>query len=360
MLILAPNLSYYDRLKAYFRKKYPVQTKQLEEFWNSQSGDWHWLAEKPLPIAVINRNLWRASVPSFSFHFLLGVSGIIATFGLLGDSVAVIIGAMIIAPLIGPITGIAYSTSVANRRLLRRSTLTLLSGIILTLIVAFLTTTIIGLKTITPEIFARANPTLIDLGIALAAGSAGAFANSRRRIADALPGVAIAVALVPPLSVVGIGMALGEKYLSVGALLLFLTNLTGIVFSGVIVFLCQSYGSIERAKQGLIFAICVLALLGLPLSLSLNTLLTQKNLYYTVSKIVHQEIKNISNSDITSVDVEPKSDFVLVKMNINAPTGSISPQQITIVKNSLAQKLDKPVELKVKIIPIDIIEIPAF
>ncbi len=357
MLLLTQNLSLYARLKSYFRQKYPVQTKKLEEFWNSHSGDWHWLQEKPLPIAILNRNLWRAAVPSLSFHFLLGISGIIATLGLLADSVAIIIGAMIIAPLIGPITGIAYSTTVANRRLLRRSALTLSTGVSLTVIISLLTTTAIGLKTVTPEILARTNPTLLDLGIALAAGAAGAFANSRRRIADALPGVAIAVALVPPLSVVGIGLALGEKHLSVGALLLFLTNLTGIIFSGVIIFLCQSYGSIERAKQGLIFSICVLFILGLPLSLSLRTLIIQKNVRYVVEEIIRDRTRVFSQSDIRSIIVQPQRDFILVEMEVAASPNSISREQIAGVRKLLIAKLDKPIQFKVKIIPVDLVDI---
>lgn len=106
------NPSYIERLKSYFRQKHPVQAKKIEQFWNTHSGDWHWLAEKPIPIASLNRDLWT-----------IGIS--------------------------------------------------------------WLTAVIVSLKTVGPEILARSNPTLIDLGIALAAGAAGAFANSRRRIADA-------------------------------------------------------------------------------------------------------------------------------------------------------------------------------
>ena len=357
MLLLHSNLSFYERIKSYFRKKYPVQTKNIEEFWNSESGDWHWLVEKPVGIASLNRHLWRASVPSLSFYFLLSISGIIATLGLLADSVAIIIGAMIIAPLIGPITGIAYSTTVANRRLLRRSFLTLFTGVSLTVVISWLTTFALGLRTVTPEILARTNPTLLDLAIALAAGAAGAFATSRRRIADALPGVAIAVALVPPLSVVGIGLALGRQPLAIGALLLFLTNLTGIVFSGVLIFLWQSYGTIQRAKQGLIFSICVLALLGLPLTISLRSLLIQKNLFYQVNEIIRDRSEVFADSEIRSIAVKPQTDFTLIEMEIASPSDSISRQQIKQVKQLLSDRLDRPIQLKVKVIPVAIIDI---
>lgn len=358
MILLNPNVGWYARLKSYFRQKYPVKTKNLEEFWNSQSGDWHWLTEKPIPVASLSRNLWRASVPSLSFYFLLGLSGIIATLGLFADSVAIIIGAMIIAPLIGPITAIAYSTTVANRRLLRRSFLTLFTGVIFTIFLSFLIALIIGLKTPTPEILARTNPTLIDLVIALAAGAAGAFANTRRRIADALPGVAIAVALVPPLSVVGIGLAFRNGSLAFGASVLFITNLTGIIFSGVVILLLQSYGSIERAKQGLIFSLTMLLILGLPLGWSLKGLIMENNLRYNVNQIVREEVATFNNSDIRSVKITPNPDKTLVEIEVAATPNSLNRDRLTIVKDLLTKKLEQPVELQVKVIPVETISIP--
>lgn len=359
MLLLNPNVSWYARLKSYFRQKYPVQTKNLEEFWNSQSGDWHWLIEKTIPVASLNRNLWRSSVPSLSFYFLLGISGIIATVGLLANSVAIIIGAMIIAPLIGPITGIAYSTTVANRRLLRRAFLTLLTGVIFTVLISVFTVLLIGLKNVTPEILSRTNPTLLDLVIALAAGAAGAYARTRRGIADALPGVAIAVALVPPLSVVGIGLAWQETSLAIGALLLFVTNLTGIIFSGVVILLLQSYGSIARAKQGLIFSITILILLGLPLGFSLRGLITDNNLRYSVNDLVRNQIDTFANSDLRSLEVIRKSDRVVIEMEVAAAPNSLNRDRLVDVRDRLTQELEQQVELKIKIVPVETISLPS-
>ena len=352
MLLLNPNVGWYARLKSYFRQKYPVQAKNIEKSWNTQSGDWHWLVDKPLPIVTLNRNLWRASVPSLSFYVLLGLSGLIATLGLLANSVAIIIGAMIIAPLIGPITGIAYSSTIANKRLLKRSFLTLSTGVLFTVLVSAIAVSLIGLKSVTPEILARTNPNLLDLVIALAAGAAGAFANTRKRIADALPGVAIAVALVPPLSVVGIGLAWGETALSVGALLLFITNLTGIIFSGVIILLLQSYGSVERAKQGLIFTVATLIILGVPLGLSLKGLILQNNVRYQVNEVVLQEITSLSSSDLRSTNVTPDRDNILVEMEITAEPSSIERDRLVEVKNILSNKLESKIDLRVKIVPI--------
>jgi len=359
MLLLNPNVSWYARLKSYFRQKYPVKTKNVEELWNSQSGDWQWLTEKTTPVASLNRNLWRSSVPSLSFYFLLGISAIIATVGLLANSVAIIIGAMIIAPLIGPITGIAYSTTVANRRLLRRAFLTLLIGVVFTVFISAITVSLIGLKNITPEILARTSPTLLDLIIALAAGAAGTFARTRRGIADALPGVAIAVALVPPLSVVGIASAWQETGLATGAFLLFLTNLTGIIFSGVIILLLQSYGSVERAKKGLIFSLTMLFILGLPLGLSLRGLILQNNLHFKINNIVRNKLDVFSNSDIRSIEIVRSTDKITVDMEVAITGNSLDRERLTIVRDKLTEELEKAVRLNVKIIPIEYISIPS-
>ena len=338
----------------YFLKKF-----HLKKFWHLHNGDWHWLKEKPTPIASINRSLWRASVPSFAFHFMLGLSAIIATLGLLANSVAIIIGAMIIAPLIGPIMGMTYSTIIGNRRLLRRSSLTLLSGVILTIALSWIVASAVGLKTVDSEIWSRANPTLIDLGIAMAAGAAGAFANTRRRIADALPGVAIAVALVPPLSVVGIGLSLANIQLAAGSSLLFLTNLISIIFTGGLVFLFQSYGNLERAKHGLFFSTCMLFLLGFPLYFSLNNLLIEKNVHYQINDLIINRTETFANVDIESIVVTPRPDRLEVEMEVSAPIDSISQNQINLVRDFLVKQIGQSIELDVEVSPVRKLQAPA-
>ncbi|MBE9118820.1 TIGR00341 family protein [Lusitaniella coriacea LEGE 07157] len=360
--IAASLLDFYTRFltrtKVVARKHLFSENAPLVKLWHQQSGDWHWLAEKKMPIASINRHLWRLSVPSLSFFFLLGLSGIISTLGLLADSVAVIIGAMIIAPLMGPIIGVAYAMVVGNRRLLRRSSLTLFTGVMLTIAISFLTMLCVGLQVVGSEVLSRTNPTLIDLGVALAAGAAGSFANSRRRIADALPGVAISVALVPPLSVIGIGLALGEQQITIGSLLLFLTNLAGIIFSGSIVFLLQRYGSLEKAKRGLVASFLFLFLLGLPLGLSLKNLLVQENVRRNVSELIRRRTLTFADRDIRSVRVQAQGDQLFVELEVAAPFGSISEHQIDLVRDFISDELQQDVKLIVRMIPVDVFVAP--
>ena len=249
-------MTWLSRLKRY-----------LLQSWQSLTQDWQVLREEPIPASELNQTFLQASLPALNFYLLLALAAAIATFGLLTNSAATIIGAMIIAPLMNPISSLAYALVVLSPRLLERAIITLLTGIVLVIAIAYLTTELLGLSTVGSEILGRTTPNSLDLGVALAAGAAAAFANTRRSIASALPGVAISVALVPPLSVVGIGLCLGElgteiavskgveSSIAAGSFLLFVTNLAGIVFSGSLVFLLQGYGSLKKAAIGLIISL---------------------------------------------------------------------------------------------------------
>ena len=353
-VILTHNPRYITRVKLLFRKL----DGNFKKLWEKDNGNWHWLKEKPTPIASLNRNIWRLSVPSFSFHFMLGLSTIIATLGLLSNSAAVIIGAMIVAPLMGPIVGMAYSTAMGNRKLLRRSSFTVLKGIILTIVVSWLVSSIIGLDTVDTEIMSRVKPTLIDFGIAMAAGAAGAFANTRRSISTAMPGVAIAVALVPPLSVVGIGLAQGEGTIAFGALLLFLTNLICIVFFGSLVFLFQSYGNLERAKKGLALSTALMFILGVPLTLSMRELIIKKNVRHQVQDFILYETKTFTNTDINSIVVTPRPGYLRVDIEVAAPLNSITQADIERVKSNLSELIGEDIYLDVEVVPMNRLSSP--
>ncbi|MEA5596490.1 DUF389 domain-containing protein [Rivularia sp. UHCC 0363] len=333
--------------------------QQFSWLWESNSGDWPWLAEKTMQVSGLNRSLWRGAVPSISFYVLLSLSGVIATFGLLANSAATIIGAMIVAPLMGPIIAIAYSMVAANQRLLKRSTFTLIKGILLTVAISFLIAKGVGIRTLGSEIAGRISPTLLDMGVALAAGAAGAYAKSRRSIADALPGVAIAVALVPPLSVVGIGLAMNSYSVAIGSSLLFLANLTGIIFSGAIVFLSQGYGSLIKARQGLTVSIIAVILLGLPLSFSLQTLLVQEQARRQISYLLYNKTQTFADTKIRSIKVRREGKQLFVDMEVAAALGSITDKQMQEVHEFLQAKLNRPINFQVQIIPTQRYELPA-
>ena len=356
IVLLTYNPRYLVRIRYIFRKI--NRALKFKKLWDQDNGNWKWIKEKPTPLASVNRTLWRLSVPSFNFHFMLGLSAIISTLGLLANSVAIIIGAMIIAPLMGPIVGMAFSVAMGNRKLLRRSSFTLFKGLILTIVVSWATASIIGLETVESEVLSRTNPTLIDFGIAMAAGMAGAFTQTRRSIADAIPGVAIAVALVPPLSVIGIGLALKEQEIAVGSSLLFLTNLICIIFFGSLIFLFQSYGNIDRAKKGLALSTMVMFALGFPLTLSMRDLIIKKNVRYQISSSIINETEIFQNSDIQSILVVPKEGYLFVNIEVAAPANSITHADIKTLRRLLSRKIEQEIDLRVELIPMQIINSP--
>ena len=187
-----------------------------------QNGFHAWLSQYIKPL---NRNrrkeiigeIRTAASPGFDYFFLVILSAAIATLGLINDSPAVIIGAMVVAPLMSPILGVGLGSITADGKLTRNSISALIRGAIVAILLsALLTLTNIylpfvpSLLDIPHEILSRTQPTANDLIIALAGGLAAAYALSQPNLSAALPGVAIATALMPPLCTIGIGFALGR------------------------------------------------------------------------------------------------------------------------------------------------------
>ncbi len=179
----------------------------------------------------------RRSRSDSDYFVMLALSVIIASLGLLLDSAAVVIGAMIIAPLMQPIVGVGLGVAMGNGRLLDIGLRSLAKGVAVGLALSFLVGFLVPGSSITSQLDARGQPQLLDLMIALASGAAGAYATCRKGIGDTVAGVAIAVALVPPLATTGIGLALGEWPLAIGAALLMATNFVAIATSSSLMFL---------------------------------------------------------------------------------------------------------------------------
>jgi uncharacterized hydrophobic protein (TIGR00271 family) len=163
---------------------------------------------------------------------------VVAFYGLLENSAAVVIGAMIIAMLLGPISGISLALIDQDDVLLRKALRTLVGGVIVVYVTAFGLGLAHARLPLTNEIYTRTAPNFMDLMIALAAGAAGAYSLLSPRLNTALVGAAISTALVPPLTTSALCLARGEFQLSYGALLLALTNIVGIQAAGSVVLTC--------------------------------------------------------------------------------------------------------------------------
>lgn len=209
-----------------------------------------------------------------TYVVLLALAGFIASFGLYQDSVASIIGAMVVAPLGGAIMAFAGALVTGRSRWQWIAFAeAALGGAMVIAIGCFVSWILPDPLTLNPSIDARTAPGLLDLGVALTAGAAGAYVAVRRTGNDALPGVAIAVSLVPPLATVGICLELGRLDDAAGALLLFLTNFSAIVVVACVVFVL--YGAApsremlrerNRLRNGFVAATIALVIIAIPLA----------------------------------------------------------------------------------------------
>lgn len=175
---------------------------------------------------------------------MLVLSVAIATFAVLQDSTAVVIGAMLVAPLMTPILGLSAALVNGWRRRSGRSLLQVALGVTAAVVIAYALSSwlpVVGSFTTNSQITSRVSPTFLDMLIAVAAGAAGAFATIDKRVSQSIAGVAIAVALVPPLSVVGVSLGAGRFADAAGAGLLFATNFVAIVLSSAVVFLLGGF-----------------------------------------------------------------------------------------------------------------------
>ena len=179
------------------------------------------------------------------------LSAVVAAYGLLEDSAAVVIGAMLIATLLGPIAGIALALVDGDSTLLRRALLAEIGGVALVLGIALVPGRIHQDIPLGRQILFRTSPNIMDLMIALAGGAAGAYATISPRVSAGLVGVAVATALVPPLAACSLCLARGEIVLGLGAFLLFFTNLVAVQFGFSAVFALHGFHRVTRRPPDL-------------------------------------------------------------------------------------------------------------
>lgn len=262
------------------------------------------------------------------FFVLLLLSSGIATYGLLSNSVAVIIGAMIIAPLMLPIMGLAYSISAGDSRAMKNSLFLSLGGIFASIMVGFiLTLPLTGTfqAQSIDQIMVRTSPGLLDLLAALVTGLAGAFAMSRSDVSDTLPGVAIAISLVPPLANTGILLATSNYSLAIGSLLLFMTNYFAILITGTALFGIMGFSrvtflerSLDAKKKGIALVLICLIIIIVPLAY---------NGYYAAQdNIVTQTVSDASiqwldgcGYELQSVNTQSQNNTVIMNIIGNGP-----------------------------------------
>jgi uncharacterized hydrophobic protein (TIGR00271 family) len=351
--------------------------RYLRALFSRFSGEWKTMVEPRVAAEEIATTMKAASIPSVSFFFLLLLSSAIATFGLLANSAPAVIGAMIIAPLMTPIMGLSYGVIHLNWSQIARSSITVALGVLVVVVISFLSSRFIDIRVTGTEMFSRAFPTLLDLGVAMAAGAAGAFVMSRESIRNSIAGVAISVALVPPLAVVGIGLAMGRRAtadiglsfrevglfaggsdVAAGAFVLFLTNLAAIIVVAGIVMTFQGYGRWKRGILGLTAVVAVSILLIQPLTQETHKLrVKSKTLQlFKALPVSHPHIFK-EGSRVDKLSVRYQDDLLHIQVEGVIPKDRVqgAQERLDLLHRFLEEKIGEPLILKFVVVPVDIL-----
>ena len=283
------------------------------------------------------------------FTMLIVLSAAIASFGLLSNSSAVVIGAMLVAPLMTPISAAAASTVMARNLRLAQSVLIIAWGTIAAVAVGYVTASFSGVTATTAqelptEIQARTFPGLLDLGVAITAGAAAGYIIPRRSATSALPGVGIAVALVPPLATVGITWQLGFGNESGNALLLYLTNLAAIVFSVCLMLLAAGFRPLDRIGSSLArrLVVTVVAVIGVAVPLTLHTQAALRD-----TRLEQAVVDAVAEWDDTARIVEMQADVAdgdaTVELLVSGPN---SPQPAWRLAQEIHDRFGAAVDLR--------------
>jgi uncharacterized hydrophobic protein (TIGR00271 family) len=319
--------------------------------------------------AEVLEQLSQASSPDFDFYLMVFLSTIIATFGLITNSTAVVIGAMLVAPLMSPILGLSLASVAGEQRMFQRALVALIWGILLAIGLSALTSWVAQvlpfdvLQVLPQEVLSRTRPTPFDLGIALAGGAAAAYALAEPQLSAALPGVAIATALVPPLCTIGIGLSLKEPSVWLGALILFVTNLVTISFAGIIVFALLGFRPVRAQEKSLgiprplLISPLLVLLVTVPLvGLSLNFVKQARQeqasraFEQTVNQAVANEIKQLPFAQLVDVQMTAENATLNLLVTVRA-SRSLTYLEVVDLQTAVAARLQRPIALQLIDVP---------
>ena len=294
-----------------------------------------------LYIRKLDRELCQDATWNLNYIILTISSCLIATFGLISNSTAVIIGAMLVAPLMLPLRALAFGALEGNFTLFKRAFWSIFWATILSLIVSYMAGDAANIPQFGSEVLSRTQPNLVDLGIAVVAGGISSFAKVRKGVSDVLAGTAIAVALMPPLCVVGLALSQQQLPVAKGAFILYLTNLLGITLSCMMVFILAGY---TRISHALAWTLALTGVLVLPLGASFVELVRQAKLTQGVTDALNTTITVSEGVDKAVIEVDwtanPPVVYILLQTN-----KEVFPNQVDLVEEFIEKRMGQPFKL---------------
>ena len=269
---------------------------------------------------------------------------IIATLGLLSNSAAVIIGAMLAAPLMLPIRAMAFGFLEGDITLVKEGIKALAVGTAIAIALYVALGLMLGLSEYGSEVWARSEPTLLDLGIAITAGGISGFAKVQPKISNTLAGTAIAVALMPPVCVIGLGLAQGKMALSQGATLLYVTNLIGITLACMLAYWLPGYAPFQKARKSLNFVLAISAVLVIPLALSLIELVRQNRAEDSVRDALVNGTVTFQRLELIDSNINWRSQPPEVRLTVYS-VEAVTPRQVALLEAYVTQRMRRDFRL---------------
>ncbi|HJX14857.1 MAG TPA: TIGR00341 family protein [Candidatus Deferrimicrobiaceae bacterium] len=293
---------------------------------------------------------------SAGYFLALSVANLIALCGLHTNSLAVIIGAMLISPLMGPILSAGFACVTGNKPIGRQALKKIAFSIFLTLIVAAFATLLSPLKNPTAEILARTRPNFYDLVIAFLAGAVGATAIcTKKNYLTVVPGVAIATAVIPPLSVAGYGLGVGSLRIFGGGFLLFFSNFVSIIISTEVVFFIYGFSpgsetkeDVQQLKKRMVVLLAILFVITIPLVYTVHKTISEVALRTSVKGALRDNFDKTDVSHLAGFDYSKPGDKVFeIRATINT-VRFLSEERISEISNNVWRALSKEVKLSVE------------
>lgn len=300
---------------------------------------------------AVLRQIAEDSGWSGRYAFLIVVSAAISLLGLLMPSVAVLIGAMLLSPLMMPIIGLGFGIATLDTREIRRAATALVAGSAIAIALSIVFVSLSPIQTITSEIAGRTRPTLFDLLVALLSAVAGAYALIRGR-GGTVVGVAIAIALMPPLAVVGFGIATQNWTVFAGALLLFLTNAITIALTAALVARVYGFGSHlspQHTGWQLILFVVALGVLSVPLGAGLRQIAFEAVAQRQVRDTINDRFPEASRLGQLDIDY----DATPIRIRAVVLTPRLDPKADLALAADLRRRLNRAVDLHVDQLQVD-------
>lgn len=273
---------------------------------------------------------------------LLILSTLIATFGLFVNSSSVVIGAMLLAPLMQPIVSLSMGVLRQDSALEINGAKSIFWGVLAVLVTAALIATFTPIERLTTEMSGRLSPTILDLFIAIVSGVAAAYVKSNEKILSSLAGVAIAVALVPPLAVAGIGLGWANWHMFMMAFLLFTTNLVGIVLAAALTFVILGFSPLHVAKKGIMTWIVIVSLVSIPLYNAFKQMEEDIKIQRTLTNLTfHLKQHEVKLTKVQLIHY-PTIDEIRTEV---ISSGILSKEEKKTLKETILKSLDKEAEV---------------